>query len=57
MKVSTAIALVFVVLVLGFFLRARYEQAHQFKTAGQFTQWMAAEAVKDARENNHIDLD
>ena len=57
MKTSTLIALVFVILVLVFSLRGKYQKNKQFKTAGEFTQWMATEAVKDARENNHVSLD
>jgi hypothetical protein len=57
MKASTLIALVFIVLLIGFYLRAKYEKTRQFKTAGEFAQWLATEAVKDAQENNHVSLD
>jgi hypothetical protein len=57
MKTSTLIALVFVILVVGFYFRDKYEKARKFKTAGEFTQWLATEAVKDAQENNHVSLD
>jgi hypothetical protein len=42
---------------MGFVLRNRYMKQHQFQTAGDFAQWMATEAVKDAKENNQITLD
>jgi hypothetical protein len=57
MKTSVLVALVIVILVFGFYLRAKYEKTGQFKTAGEFTQWLATEAVKDAQENNHVSLD
>src|ERR1700739_280313 len=57
MKTSTLIVLVFVILVLGFYMRDKYEKNRQFKTAGEFTQWLATEAVRDAQENNHVRLD
>lgn len=53
----TAIMLVFLVLVVGFVFRNRYVKQHQFQTPGQFAQWMATEAVKDAKENNQVVLD
>jgi hypothetical protein len=57
MKTSTLIALVFVILMVGFYFRDKYAKAKQFQTAGEFTQWLATEAVKDAQENNHVNLD
>ena len=57
MKTSALVGLVAVILVLGFYVRAKYEKTRQFKTAGEFTQWLATEAVKDARENDHVSLD
>lgn len=57
MKTSTLVALVFVILIIGFYLRTKYEKTRQFKTAGEFTQWLATEAVRDAQENNHVSLD
>jgi hypothetical protein len=57
LKYTTAIMLAFLVLVIGFALRNRYMKQHQFQTAGQFAQWLATEAVKDAKENNQVALD
>ena len=57
MKYTTAIMLAFLVLVIGFVFRSRYMKQHQFRTAGQFAQWMATEAVKDAKDNSQIALD
>jgi len=49
--------LAFLVLVLGFVLRNRYMNQHRFQTPGQFAQWLATEAVKDAKESSQITLD
>ena len=57
MKYTTAIMLAFLVLVIGFVLRSRHMKQRQFQTAGQFAQWLATEAVKDAKENNQVALD
>jgi hypothetical protein len=57
LKYTTAIMLAFLILVIGLVLRNRYMKQHQFQTAGQFAQWLATEAVKDAKENNQVALD
>ncbi len=57
MKTSTAIVLVLMALVVGSVLLARYKKRHQFQTVAEFTQWLATEALKDAKENNQITLD
>lgn len=57
MKTSTAIALAFLILVIGFAFLARYKKRHQFQSAAELTQWLASEAVKDANKNNQVALD
>jgi hypothetical protein len=59
MKLSSAIALVVLLLAAGFYvhLRSRKVVKPQFKTTDELVQWLANEAVKDAREQNHVDLD
>ena len=57
LKTSTFIAAIFVLLVAGSFFYQRYEKNHQFQTGGEFAQFLATEAVRDAKENNHIQLD
>jgi hypothetical protein len=57
LKMSTAGAVVFVLLVVGSYFYRDYRKKHQFKTAGEFTQFLATMAVSDAKENNHIFLD
>jgi hypothetical protein len=56
-KKTTAILLAFFVLVIGFVLRDRYVKQHQFQSPTQFAQWLATEAVQDAKDNNHVALD
>jgi hypothetical protein len=57
-KQSSAIVLVILLLATGFFLlkRKRTPMERQFKTTGEFVQWLANEAVKDAQEQNHVEL-
>ena len=57
MKTSTAIALVFLALVIASVFLAKYKNRNRFQTASEFTQWLAMEAEKDAKENNQITLD
>lgn len=57
LKTSTFIAAIFVLLAAGSFFYQRYEKNHQFQTGGEFAQFLATEAVRDAKENNHIQLD
>jgi hypothetical protein len=58
-KPSVAIALVVLLLAVGFLLykRNRRPAQRQFKTTDEFVQWLANEAVKDAREQNRVELD
>jgi hypothetical protein len=57
LKKSSGIAIVFVMLVVGAFYYDRYQKDHQFKKGGEFAQFLATEAVRDAKENNHTLLD
>src|SRR5215470_7735350 len=57
LKTSTFISAIFVLLVVGSFFYQRYEKNHQFQTGGEFAQFLATEAVRDAKENNHVLLD
>lgn len=59
MKLSAAIALTILLVAVGFFLLARRRKSgeRQFKSTDEFVQWLANEAVKDAREQNHVELD
>ncbi len=53
-----SVAVVAIILLLAF-LKARQKRpaAREFKTTDEFVQWLAKEAVNDAAQNNHIDLD
>jgi len=57
LKKSSSIAIVFVLLVVGSLYYDRYQKAHQFEKGGEFAQFLATEAVRDAKENNHVLLD
>jgi len=57
LKTSTFIATVFVLLVAGSFFYQRNEKNHQFQTGGEFAQFLATEAIRDAKQNNHVLLD
>jgi len=59
MKPSTAIALVVLFVGAGIFLLVykRRPVQRQFKSTDEFVQWLANEAVKDARQQNRVDLD
>ena len=57
LKKSSGIAIVFVLLVVGAFYYDRYQKDHQFEKGGEFAQFLATEAVRDAKENNHVLLD
>lgn len=54
-KVSSAIALAFLALLAYSVYHAGHN--NPFQTAGEFTQWLATEAVRDARDNNRRSLD
>ena len=57
LKKSSGIAIVFVLLVVGAFYYERYQKDHEFKEGGEFAQFLATEAVRDAKESDHITLD
>ena len=58
MKVAAAILIVVAALVAAAWFRTRSRQAPiKFESTEQFVEWLAAEAVKDASENNHVQLD
>jgi hypothetical protein len=57
LKMSTAVTALLLLLLLSSFLYHRYQKSHQFKMPGEFTQFLATMAVKDAKENNNITLD
>jgi len=57
MKVAAAILIVVAALVAAAWFRTRSRQAPiKFESTEQFVEWLAAEAVKDASENNHVQL-
>ncbi len=59
MKLALAIVLSLVAVGGAFWFRA-HAKAHserKFGSTDEFVQWLASEAVKDAREQNHIKLD
>jgi hypothetical protein len=57
LKKTTAIVLVFLALIIGFVVRDRYVKQHQFQSPTEFAQWLATDAVQDAKDNNHVALD
>jgi len=59
LKRSAAIALVLLLTASGLYLFIQKKKAspRQFKSTDEFVQWLAGEAVKDAREQNHVELD
>jgi len=57
LKASTGIFFLVVLLVAGSLFYDRYQKAQQFKSGGEFAQFLATEAVRDAKENAHVVLD
>lgn len=59
MKISSLIALVLLVLAVSFFWRIRKQptEKREFHSTQEFIDFLASAAVKDAREQNHVDLD
>lgn len=59
MKISSLIAIVFLVLAVSFFWRIRKQptEKREFHSTQEFIDFLASAAVKDAREQNHVDLD
>ena len=59
MKSSTVVLLALLALGVVFFLLTPRKEvpARKFSTTDEFVQFMAAEAVKDAAKQDHIDLD
>jgi hypothetical protein len=59
MKLSSVIALVVLLIAVGFFVQTRKRKPAkpQFKSTDELVQWLANEAVKDAREQSRVDLD
>ena len=59
MKSSTVVLLALLVLGVGLFFLKHRKEAHglEFGSTDEFIQFMAAEAVQDAAEKDHINLD
>jgi hypothetical protein len=58
-KTSSFIALVLLILAVSFFLYVRKKPTaeRKFNNTQEFIDFLASAAVKDAREQNHLDLD
>lgn len=59
MKLSTAILLILLAIIAGFvWFRTRgRSQKREFRTTDEFVQWLAGQAVQDARRENNTNLD
>jgi hypothetical protein len=59
MKVSSLIVLVLLILAVFFFWRIRKQptEKREFHGTQEFIDFLASEAIKDAREQNHVNLD
>jgi hypothetical protein len=58
-KLSSVILIAVLLVASGIWLRTHRKAAaeRKFASTDEFVQWLASEAVKDAREQNHVNLD
>jgi hypothetical protein len=58
-RLATPVVVALLAVALVWILRSRHREAtpRKFTSTDEFVQWLASEAVKDARENSHVSLD
>jgi hypothetical protein len=58
MELVTVILAIMAVFALQYFRKRRKKSSKKnFKNTDEFVQWLASEAIKDARRQNHVELD